>query len=399
MSPYNFDLRIERRGSNCAKWDFFEPDVLPMWVADMDFPSPEPIIQAIQERAMHGVFGYVKEPDELRQLLVERLATRYGWTIKGEDIVFVPGVVAALNTAVRAFGEPGDNVLMTTPIYPPFLSIPPDHGQTANPVDLIRETDGGVLRYTIDYAAFEAAINDRTRVFAHCSPHNPVGRVWTHEEQTRLAEISLRHNLVIVSDEIHCDLLMDDVPHVPTAALSPDVAARTITLMAPSKTFNIPGLGCSFAVIQNPELRTQFVKAKGSMIPYVNIMGYAAAIAAYRDGQPWLDEMLRYLRANRDYVTRFVQEFLPDMAITVPQGTYLSWIDCRSLPAVDGGALGGWIEPFFLKQAKVAVNAGGVFGAAGAGFARLNFACPRPMLTEALERMRAAVIDAPLVTA
>lgn len=399
MTPYDFDTRIERRGSQCAKWDFFEPDVLPMWVADMDFPSPEAVVRAIQERAAHRVFGYVKEPDELRQLLIDRMAQRYGWQIKGEDIVFVPGVVAALNAAVRAFGEPGDNVLMTTPIYPPFLSIPPDHGQTANPVDLSYTLETGVLHYEIDFDRFEAAITPRTRTFAHCSPHNPVGRVWTQAEQARLAEISLRHNLVIISDEIHCDLLMDDAAHLPTAALSPEVAAHTVTLMAPSKTFNIPGLGCSFAIIPNADLRARFVRAKGSMIPYVNIMGYTAAIAAYRDGQAWLDEMLLYLRANRDFVTNFVRDYLPGMAITSPQGTYLSWIDCRSLPPTDGGALGGWIEPYFLKHAKVAVNAGGTFGAAGAGFARLNFACPRPMLSEALERMRAAVIDAPVPTA
>ncbi len=394
FNHFNFDTPIERRGTDCAKWDLFAPDVLPMWVADMDFASPEPIMQAIQERVAHGVFGYPKESDILRQTLVDRMARLYQWEIKPEDIVFIPGVVAALNVAVRAYGAAGDNVLMQTPVYPPFLMIPPDHGQTANPVDLVLTQNDSQLHYEIDFDTFEAAINEHTKVFALCSPHNPVGRVWTRNELTRMAEICLKHDVIIVSDEIHCDLLIDEgARHVPIASLSPEVAAKTVTLMAPSKTFNIPGLGCSFAIIQDADLRQRFNKARGLMIPFVNVLGLTAALAAYQHGDAWLEELRIYLKANRDYLSDFVRDYLPNLPITSPQGTYLAWMDGRSLPQLEEKVFGGWIEPFFLKNAKVALNAGGVFGTAGDGFVRLNFGCPRPMLTEALERMRAAVMD------
>jgi cysteine-S-conjugate beta-lyase len=391
MNHFDFDTSIERRGTDCAKWDMFEADVLPMWVADMDFASPEAIVKAIQTRAVHGVFGYSTEPERLKAVLVERMARLYNWHISPDDLVFIPGVVAALNVAVRAYGQTGDNVLMQTPVYPPFLMIPPDHGQIANTVDLVPVRSGSQLRYEIDFDAFENAINERTKVFALCSPHNPIGRVWTREELTRMADICLKHDVIMVSDEIHCDLLMGEAQHIPLASLSPEIAARTVTLMAPSKTFNIPGLGCSFAIIQNPDLRAQFNKGRGLMVPHVNIMGFTAALAAYEEGDAWLKSLLPYLKANRDYVSDYVAEFLPGMAVTSPEGTYLSWLDCRALPEATEAVFGGWIEPFFLKHARVALNAGGVFGTAGVGFARLNFGCPRRMLTEALERMRVAV--------
>jgi cystathionine beta-lyase len=388
---FDFDTLIERRGSGCVKWDFFEPDVLPLWVADMDFASPPAVTEALIDRARHGVFGYMAEPQALRDALCERMDRLYGWAVTPDQLVFVPGVVSGMSVGVRAFGQPGDNALTLTPVYPPFLMIPGDHGQTARTVDLTRHQDGSRLRYTIDFDALEAAIDDRTRTLMLCSPHNPVGRVWTRTELTRLAEISARHDLIILSDEIHGDLLLDGHTHTPIAALSPEISARTVTFMAPSKTFNLPGLHCSFAIIQDKALRDRFQKAAGTIMGHVNIMGFVGALAAYRDGGPWLDALRLYLTENRDLTTQFVEQHLPGVAITHPEGTYLSWVDFRALPPAEEKTFGGWIDTFFLKNARVALSAGGVFGAAGEGYVRLNFASPRSMLREGLERMRAAV--------
>lgn len=395
-TTFDFDQIINRRGTNCAKHDFFDADVLPMWVADMDFASPQPVIDALKERADHGVFGYTFENPVLSELIVARMDALYGWKIRQEDIVFLPGVVSGFNVAIRAFGSPGDNVLMQTPVYPPFLMAPAGHGQTPQIAELTATKDGNRLHYEIDFDAFEAAITPETKVFLLCSPHNPVGRVWTRDELQRMAEICLKHDVLICSDEIHCDLLFDGVQHIPTASLSPEVAARTITLMAPSKTFNLPGLACAFAIIQDADLRKRFTAATAGIVGHVGIMGFTGALAAYRDGGPWLDAALEYMQANRDYTTAFFDEFLPDIAITSPQGTYLSWLDTRACQIesdTDAGMFSSWIDPYFLKHARVALNAGAVFGQGGAGFTRLNFACPRPILTEALERMRAAVND------
>jgi len=379
----DFDQLIDRRASDCLKWHAYDADVLPLWVADMDFRAPEPVIQALQRRVAHGVFGYCLAPPELREVIVERLARLYGWPVSTEDLVFTPGVVPGFNLAARAVTSPGDGMLVQTPVYPPILHAPANCGLTGNEMELTPRPDD---QYEIDFDLFAATITERTRVFLLCNPHNPVGRVFRRDELERMAELCLRHDIVICSDEIHCDLLFPGSQHIPIASLAPEIAARTITLMAPSKTFNVAGLDCSVAIIQNPELRQKFHAARSDLVGWPNILGYTAALAAYRDGQPWLDEVLSYLEANRDFLLHYVAAHLPGISMARPEATYLAWLDCRQ------ASLPGNPHEFFLKQARVALNDGATFGRGGEGFVRLNFACPRATLVEALERLKTALL-------
>ena len=379
---YDFDQRIDRRGSGSIKWDRYDEDVLPMWVADMDFRVPDPVIRAMHERVEHGVFGYGSEPPELREVIVDRLQRLYDWCVRPEALLFYPGVVTGFNLVCQAVASPGEGVLLQTPVYYPMLYAPANAGLTNDEMELTRRSDG---RYEVDLDLFERTITERTRVFILCNPHNPVGRVFRREELEQMAEICLRHDIVICSDEIHCDLLFEGSHHVPTASLSPEIADQTVTLIAPSKTFNIPGLCCSVAIVQNQVLRKKIAATQMGLVHGVNVMGYVAALAAYRHGQPWLDEVLRYLAGNLDWLIQYVEEHLPGITMSRPEGTYLAWLDCRE------AGIPGNPHEFFLKQAKVAVNDGAVFGHGGEGFVRLNFGCPRSMLTEALERMKKAL--------
>lgn len=380
MHP-DFDHCVDRRCTESIKWRRYGHDVLPMWVADMDFPSPEPVIRALRERVDHGVFGYPGEPEGLREVIVARLADRYGWQVSPDDLVFMPGVVTGLNMACQSLAKPGEGVLVQTPVYGPFLSAPANAGLRRDEMELTVGPDG---RYTVDVARLRAAILPTTRLFILCNPHNPVGRVFRRDELTAMAQACVERDVIIVSDEIHCDFCFDGHQHVPIASLSPAVAARTITLIAPSKTFNVAGLSCSVAIIPNEELRRAFQRGRRGLVPGVNIMGYVAALAAYRDGQPWLGALLPYLQGNRDYL---VQRLTAETRIRVaaPEGTYLAWLDCRGLdlpcPA----------DTYFLENAKVALGAGPGFGHGGEGFLRLNFGCRREMLAEALDRMVAAL--------
>jgi len=382
--PYDFDRPIDRRGSDSIKWHEYGEGVLPMWVADMDFPSPEPVIRALRQRVEHGIFGYGMEPPELREVIVERLLKLYGWHVSPEALVFIGGVVPAFNLACHAVTSPGDGVLVQTPVYQRILAAPANAGCTRDEMELTRQADG---RYVIDFDAFEDAITDRTRIFILCNPHNPVGRVFQRDELQRMAEVCLRHDLVVCSDEIHCDLLFQGSRHLPIASLHPDLADRTITLMAPSKTYNVAGLHCSFAVIQNKELRVKLEAARAGLTSRPSVTGYTAALAAYRDGHEWLDEVLRYLEANRDFTLQYVCDHLPGVHMGKPEGTYLAWLDCRQ------AGIPGDPHEFFLQEARVALNDGPRYGRGGEGFARLNFACPRSMLVEALDRMKEALLS------
>lgn len=397
MTTYDFDKIVNRRGTHCAKYDIFDEDVLPLWVADMDFPVAEPVVQALRERVDHAIFGYTRPDPALKDVLCKRMDDLYDWEVTPEQIVFLTGVVTGYKVAIQAFGQPGDDVLIQTPVYPPFLSGPDTLGQQTTIAELSCIQEGQRLRYEIDFEVFENAINERTKVFLLCSPHNPVGRVWRKDELTRMAEICLEHDMVICSDEIHCDLLSEGHPHIPIAALSPEIAKRTVTVMAPSKTFNLPSLGFAFAIIQDEELRKQY-EAAAAILPHVGVMGYTGALAAYRDGQPWLDAVLAYLQDNRDFTTQFVEAHMPGVAITHPEGTYLSWLDCSDYTGSKNGGnedeedpLSNWIDGFFLKNARVALNAGKMFGENGDGFVRLNYACPRTTLVEGLQRIRATI--------
>ncbi|HEY89202.1 MAG TPA: putative C-S lyase [Thermoflexia bacterium] len=379
---YDFDTIIPRRATESIKWNFCDADELPMWVADMDFRSPEPVIAALRARVEHGIFGYGSTPPALRTAIVERLQRLYAWQVEPQDVVMLPGVVPGFNVAVQALLSPGDGLLVQTPVYPPILHAAENAAFRAQYMPLTRQSDG---RYTVDLELFEETITARTRMFLLCNPHNPVGRVFTEEELEQLAEICLRHELFICSDEIHGDLIFSEAQHCPIASLSPEIAARTITLMAPSKTFNIAGLGCSFAVITNPELRQAFQAGRGGLMGHPNILGLTAALAAYQEGQPWLTALLRYLESNRDYTYDFVQQQLPGIQLARPEGTYLAWLDCRA-----SGIPGNPYE-FFRASARVMLNDGAIFGPDGTGFVRLNFGAPRALLVEGLERMQAAL--------
>lgn len=384
---FNFDQCPDRRGGASAKWSYFGPDVLPMWVADMDFVSPQPIIDALQARVAHGVFGYGLDSPILRDALVERMQRLYGWTIEMTDIVFLPGLVSGLNVVSRAVGERGDGVVVHTPVYGPFLSAPPNQGRKLQVAPLTYSVTGQRLHYTVDFDRFEAEIDASSKMFILCNPHNPVGRAFTRQELEQIADVCDRHDLVICSDEIHCDLLMTGTQHIPIASLSPAVAQRTITLMAPSKTFNIPGLGASFAIVQNPALRKQVEAAATGIVPHLNILGMVAAEAAYTRCDDWLAALNTYLTANRDFAVAYLEERLPAARVTMPEATYLLWLDCSNL--------GIEIAPadFFLKQAKLAVNEGAWFGEGGAGFVRLNYGCPRATLEQGLEQLVRAVAE------
>jgi len=379
-NDFDFDLVVERRNTDSLKWGKYHGrDVIPMWVADMDFQAPRPILEALHRRVEHGVFGYAVPPEELTQVAVERLAERYRWVIQPSWIVWLPGAVSALNVVCRAFGEDGDDVLTFSPIYPPFLSAPPLSRKSVKTVPLDRE-DG---RYVMKPDRFEQTITPRSRILLLCNPHNPVGRKFERHELEPIAESCLAHDIILCSDEIHCDLVLDGGPHTPTATLSPAVSARTITLMAPSKTFNIPGLSCSFAIIENPELRAQFRKAHSGIVPWTNALGYAACLAAYRDCEPWRLALIDYLRANEQIVHRFINEEIPGTAMDHVQATYLAWIDTRPL---------GLPHPErFFELAGVGLSDGKEFLAEG--FVRLNFGCPRATLLAGLERMKHAVAN------
>jgi cysteine-S-conjugate beta-lyase len=378
MTVYDFDEIIDRSNSSSEKWERYRGrDIIPLWVADMDFRSPPAIIEALHERVSHGVFGYTAPPEGLGAAVVAALQEEFGWQIKTEWITWLPGLVTGMNIACRAVGEPGDEVIVFTPVYPPFLSAPPLSGRRAVRVPLLLQ-DG---RWELDLEALERSVTTRTRLLLLCSPHNPVGRVWSEQELISLAGFAQRHDLTICSDDIHAGLVLDEaLRHIPIATLSPETNRRTITLLAPSKTFNVPGLGCSFAVISDDTLRRAFRKAMGRIVPHVNLFGYTAAEAAYRHGGEWRRQLLSYLRGNRDLVAQELGA-LPGLSVAHVEATYLSWIDLRPR---------GIADPVrFFEAAGVGLSGGEDFGLPG--FVRLNFGCPRALLSEALRRMRVAL--------
>ena len=381
---YNFDTLPVRHDTDSLKWQRYGA-ALPLWVADMDFAAPEPVLTALHDRIAHGIFGYGAPPDELTETLCARMADLYRWTVTPEQIIYLPGLVCGLNVVCRAVGEPGDAVLVQTPVSPPFLSAPTHQDRQLLMAELTAEYRDGRLYYTFDDAALADVIRSDTRLFMLCHPHNPVGRSFGIHELTQLAAICEQHDLVICSDEIHCDLLLDGQRHIPFATLSLEIAQRCITLMAPSKTFNIAGLGASFAIIQNPELRQCVKNAMRGIVPDVNVLALTAAVAAYQHGGDWLQQLLPYLAANRDVLVDYVDRYLPGVRMTKPEATYLAWLDCR-----EAGITGNPHE-FFVRNAGVAMNDGATFGPGGEGFIRLNFGCPRATLMEGLERMRAAL--------
>lgn len=376
VSAYDFDKVIERRGTASVKWDRYAGrDVLPLWVADMDFPAPAPVIEALARRVEHGVFGYTHASESLVEAVLAHADERYGWRIEAEWLVWLPGSVAGFHSACRLIGS-DEPVISCPPIYPPFLAAPENMGRRRLTVPLADEAGRAVL--DLD-GLDEAFAGDG--LFLFCNPHNPVGRVFDESELVALAERALRHDCLIVSDELHADLILEPgLRHCPLAAVAPELAARTITLFAPSKTFNLAGLGLAYAVIPDKLLRRRFKAAIEGILPYVNALAYAAAETVYRDGWDWHAALISCLRGNRDRVSE-VLAGLPDVHAQAPEATYLYWMDLRAT---------GIEDPVrHLERNGVGLSDGADFGAPG--FARLNFACPRTTLDLALERLSNAL--------
>jgi cystathionine beta-lyase len=378
MAQYDFDRTVDRRDTHSVKWDRYRgKEVIPMWVADMDFPSPPAVAEHLADRIGHGVFGYTGVPEALVEKVVELMDVRYGWRIDPGWLVWLPGLVTGLNVACRCVGARGDGVMSATPVYPPFLSAPAHFGRQLQRLPLVEERD----RWMFDFDRMANTISPKTRLFLLCNPHNPVGRMFDRTELEQLAGICLENDTVICSDEIHCDLILEPGRHhIPTASLDPEVEKRTITLMAPSKTFNIPGLGCAFAVIADRSLRRRFSAAMAGIVPHVNALGFSAALGAYRSGWTWLAQLLDYLRGNRDFLAGRLAQIAGLRAASV-EATYLAWINTRQT---------GIERPVrFFEKAGVGLSDGAEFD--GPGFVRLNFGCPRAVLKEALDRMERAL--------
>lgn len=376
---YNFDTLIERRASNSIKWTMYPADVLPLWVADMDFVGSRAVTDALQARLSHEIYGYQMDSPSLREVIVERLATNHNFPIDAQDIVFLPGLGVALNLICRTFD--GDSVLVTPPIYPPFLSAPVNGGKKAATAPMRLISDGQTMRYQLDFDAMEAAITPNTKIFLFCNPHNPVGRVYTHEELSQVKDFVIKHDLLLVSDEIHCDLVFAPYKHLSIAAEFPELRERTITLLAPSKTFNVAGMGLGFAVVTDEGLRQRLTAAAYGSGEFANTLGYTVAEAAYRGGGEWLEQALSYLKANHDFIQEYVAQNLPKARLTTNEGTYLAWIDFSAYNLPDSPF------NFFLERAKVAFNNGVTFGEENEQFIRLNFGCPRVTLEEALDKV------------
>ena len=378
MPPsFDFDQEIDRRDTASVKWERYrDPDVLPMWVADTDFAVAPAIQQALRERVAHPVYGYTQVRPQLIELLVTRMGERYGWEVRPSWIVMLPNVITAFYLSCRARGRPGEPVYQPSVIYPPFAHSPTFHGMTRQGIPM-RYQDGHP-RIDFDWLENNPAAPGQLLFF--CNPQNPGGTVYRRDELERLARIVEEQDLVIVSDEVHCDLVLDeDSAHIPVASLGPAVAERSITLMAPSKTFNLAGLGCAFAIVPDARLRRE-IKVNPYIVPHVNLMGLAAAEAAYRDGDEWNRQQCAYLRANRDYLVEELNR-VPGLSVAPPQATYLAWIDVSALNLENPAG--------FFEAAGVGLSPGREFG--DPGYLRLNFGCPRSRLAEAVSRMRRAV--------
>ncbi|MBE3066971.1 MAG: putative C-S lyase [Chloroflexi bacterium] len=397
----DFDTIIDRRSTNSIKWKIYGEEILPLWVADMDFVVPEPVQEALRRAVEHGIFGYEFPTKELRETVAARMDKLYGWQVQPEMVVVTPGVIAGFTAAARTVCTAGQGILVQPPVYPPFLSVHKSSALVRQDAPLKIMADGATLRYVVDFDVFERAVNSggaQTGMFLLCNPHNPTGQVYSRDDLARMAEICRRNKLFICSDEIHSELLLggsstsahEAVQHIPIASLDPEIADRTITLVAPSKTFNVAGLNCAFAIIPNPDLLERYKKTTEQMAMHVSSLGLAAALAAFSGAcDDWLAALRIYLTGNRDFLIEYVKREFNGIRVTVPDATYLAWLDCNEL--VRSGRIKGTPHEFFLQQAKVALNEGKEFGFGGEGFVRMNFGCPRKTLEDALERMKTAL--------
>ena len=383
-----FETVPNRKNTRSVKWDTLEEvfqsgDVLPMWVADMDFKAPEAVNNALIERAKHGVYGYTIINPEVKGSIVNWLHRRFNWKVEEEWLSFSPGVVTSLHIAVQAFTEPEDKVLIQTPVYPPFYNVIEAHNRQIVKSPLILKDD----HYSIDFTDFENKLKQGVKAFILCSPHNPVGRVWTKEELQKMAELCVENDVILISDEIHADLVLGYYKHTPIATLSEDIAMQTVTCMAPSKTFNLAGLQASYIVTKHPEKRLkidQLLKKQG--LGSLNTMGSTALHAAYEHGEEWLKELLKLLNSHQEYVVEMFKTHTPELKVIPAQGTYLLWIDCSRLGMTDEE-----LHQFMVSEARVGLNAGSSYGEEGKQFMRMNIATSRQTLEKGVKQIVKAV--------
>lgn len=380
---YDFDKLISRENTNSVKWDIVEPGILPMWVADMDFQSPPEIIAALEKRVQHGIFGYCGSYGGWFEALINWMDKRYGWAPRPEWISTSSGIVAGLYMLVRALTEPGDKIIIQPPVYRPFYSIARSNGckLLENPLCF----DGG--KYRMDLEQLRQIIDPKVKLLILCSPHNPVGRVWEKKELLALGEICLEHGITILSDEIHSDLVFSSYKHAVLTSISKEMEENMIICNAPSKTFNIPGIPASNIIIPHEKKRTayrQIIRNSGLYVP--DIFAVTAAEAAYTHGEPWLNELLLYLEGNYNYAAEFIDNKIPEINLVKPEGTYLLWLDFRNLGLNDKE-----LDNFIKEKAKLRLEPGTSFGTGGNGFQRMNIACPRTRLIEALQRLETAI--------
>ncbi|WP_096200561.1 MalY/PatB family protein [Bacillus sp. FJAT-45350] len=387
MSEYSFDKVVERRNTGSAKWDMVDTlyrgkDLLPFWVADMDFKVPTEVIDALQQKVSHGVFGYPAHSPSANSAVINWLATHFHWNIEAQSILFTSGIIPTINNIIQAFSNEGDEIIIQTPVYPPFYQLVTNNNRelVKNPLKYEQGT------YKMDFEHLESVISDNTKMLILCSPHNPVGRVWKKDELEQLADICKRHNLLVISDEIHADLLYDGHSHTPIASVSEDMAKRTFTCLTPSKSFNLAEFHTSYVVIEEVELRSRLKKHLAIQFQNTtNSFGEIVTEAAYTYGESWLKELRMYLKGNYDFVKAYFEKHIPLLSIIKPEGTYLLWIDCSKLE-LSSTERKRWL----VEDAKVALNHGPTFGEEGESFERMNIACPRKTLEEGLERIHRA---------
>jgi cystathionine beta-lyase len=377
---FDFDQLFDRHNTGSTKWSRYPADVLPMWVADMDFAAPPVIIEALQQRLLHPLVGYSVAQDNLREAIVADLWAKFAWKVKPQELIFLPGVESGFNMALKALVQPQQNVVVQVPNYPPLRHAPGHWGLNKVELEFDAQADG---TYLTSLDALRESLNGGGALLLS-NPHNPIGKVFGREELQAVADICVAQDAWIISDEIHAELCFDGRVHIPTASLSPEIARRTITLMSASKAYNIAGLKTSFMIIQDAALRERVNHARCGMVDSVNPLGMEATRVAYSEGAPWLAALKIYLQANRDWLVEAVRSRLPGVTINVPQGTYLAWLDCSALDLDNP-------QQFFLEQGKVGLSAGVDFGDQHQQFVRLNFGCPRSLLEEGIARMERAL--------
>ncbi|MDP4085669.1 MAG: MalY/PatB family protein [Bacillota bacterium] len=383
-----FNEKINRRNTSSVKWEltkeiFGEDELWPMWVADMDFRPPQAVINALKERVEHGIFGYTFVPKSTHQAIQEWLKKRHKWEIQPNWLLYCSGVVQAISTAIQTFTNLGDKILLQAPIYTPFFEMIEKNGRSVvnSPLQLVNG------RYEIDFNGFENELKNGCKLFLLCNPHNPTGRVWTKEELMKMGELCLNYDCLILSDEIHSDIVYKSFKHFPIASLSHELLNQTITCIAPSKTFNLAGLQASAVIIKNEDLRTKFSETqKRQGVFSLNTFGIIGMETAYHEGEEWLEELIDYLEENKNYTIDFLDKYFPHITCIEPEGTYLLWLDCRNLSLDDKP-----LHNLFIQKGKLALEPGTKYGPGGEGFMRMNIACPREDLIEGLERLKKAL--------